>query len=272
MQTDHAHLDLPYQTTQIDHKYSENIHIVSNPYANTLLTKLCLETTILPEVNTLVRSLYEILMAEVINNSLNRTTTSVETRMIELTEKGKLETQVIDPASRLISVNLARAGAWPSHVCFEMANQILTPSFVRQDHIYINRATNDKGEVIGENFYGSKIGGDQDDAYVIFPDPMGATGGSLSRCVNHYKEEVQGKAKKYIALHLIITPEYIQRMTKDHPDVEVYALRLDRGNSADDILKSIPGTHIDKESGLTNIQYIVPGAGGMGEVLNNSYV
>lgn len=272
MQTDHAHLDLPYRSSQIEHKYPKNIHILSNPYGNSLLTKLCQETTVLPEVNSLVKSLYQILMAEVFNTTLDRVTEAVETRMIEITEKGKLETQILNPANKLISVDLARAGTWPSHVCFEMITQILNPAYSRQDHIYINRKTNDKGEVIGENFYGSKIGGDQDGAYVIFPDPMGATGGSLSRCVNHYKETVEGKAKKYIALHLIITPEYVQRITKDHPDVEVFAMRLDRGNSADNILKTIPGTHLDQESGLTDIQYIVPGAGGMGEVLNNSYV
>jgi uracil phosphoribosyltransferase len=56
------------------------------------------------------------------------------------------------------------------------------------------------------------------------------------------------------------------------PSVIVYALRLDRGLSSPDILDTVPGTHWDQEKGLNPKQYIVPGAGGLGEVINNSYV
>ena len=52
----------------------------------------------------------------------------------------------------------------------------------------------------------------------------------------------------------------------------VYALRLDRGLSDDDVLQTVPGTYWDRERGLTDHQYIVPGGGGLGEVLNNSFV
>ena len=69
----------------------------------------------------------------------------------------------------------------------------------------------------------------------FFPDPMGATGGSISYCIDHYKNKVEGKAKKYIALHLMVTPEYIKRMKTDHPDVEIFTLRLDRGLSSQEV-------------------------------------
>jgi hypothetical protein len=36
------------------------------------------------------------------------------------------------------------------------------------------------------------------------------------------------------------------------------------------VLKTIPGTRIDEERGLTDTHYIVPGGGGFGEILNNA--
>jgi uracil phosphoribosyltransferase len=100
---------------------------------------------------------------------------------------------------------------------------------------------------------------------------MGATGGSLVEVISHYKKSVAGKAKKYIALHLIVTPEYLKRLRNEHPDVVVYALRLDRGGSSKEILAQKPGLHWEEESGLSTKQYIIPGGGGFGEIMNNAY-
>jgi len=61
-------------------------------------------------------------------------------------------------------------------------------------------------------------------------------------------------------------------VTRKHPDVIVYALRLDRGLSPREVLDTIPGERWADERGLTDNHYIVPGAGGLGEVINNSYV
>ena len=74
-----------------------------------------------------------------------------------------------------------------------------------------------------------------------------------------------------VALHLIITPEYLAKVTKACPDLHIFALRLDRGLSSADVLKEEPGKLWNQEKGLSPIQYIVPGAGGLGEILNNSY-
>ena len=51
-----------------------------------------------------------------------------------------------------------------------------------------------------------------------------------------------------------------------------YALRLDRGLSPAEVFGTEPGTHWDKERGLDDRQYIVPGGGGFGEIMNNAYV
>src|SRR5262249_43062360 len=125
-------------------------------------------------------------------------------------------------------------------------------------------------KVVGTNLGGLKIGGDIDDRMVVIPDPMGATGSTIQSAMNIYKQH--GKAKRYIAMHLIVTPEYLSLITKEFPEVKVYALRLDRGLSAANVLSAIPGLHWKEERGLNDKQYIVPGGGGLGEVINNAYV
>jgi uracil phosphoribosyltransferase len=101
---------------------------------------------------------------------------------------------------------------------------------------------------------------------------MGATGGSISTALKTYKETVVGKPRRAICLHLIVTPEYLKRVTTDHPGTVIYALRLDRGLSPEEVFDTVPGTHWDKERGLDDHQYIVPGGGGFGEIMNNAYV
>ena len=41
--------------------------------------------------------------------------------------------------------------------------------------------------------------------------------------------------------------------------------------SAPDVLREQPGVRWAEESGLTDKQYIVPGGGGFGEIMNNAY-
>ena len=57
-----------------------------------------------------------------------------------------------------------------------------------------------------------------------------------------------------------------------HADAIVYAVRLDRGLSPPDVLQTKPGERWDEENGLNELQYIVPGGGGFGELMNNAYV
>ena len=48
--------------------------------------------------------------------------------------------------------------------------------------------------------------------------------------------------------------------------VVIYAVRLDRGASPKDVLAEKPGVRWAEESGLTDVQYIVPGGGGFGKL------
>ena len=272
MTKDFQHSNISYSSQVIEHKYSKNIHILSNPYLLTMINDLSSPKTVQPQINYYVNNIYKYLMTEVINRYFPREEISVDTRMKTFTEAGTYQGESLVKNTPVVCVDLARAGILPTQVCFDMLNYMLNPEGIRQDHVYINRKVNDKEEVIGVDFSGSKIGGDKENAIVIFPDPMGATGGSLAFAVDHYKNKVKGKAKKIVALHMVITPEYIKTIMKEHPDIVVIAARLDRGLSSKKVLNSIPGTFLDEEKALTDKHYIVPGLGGVGEIINNSFV
>jgi uracil phosphoribosyltransferase len=196
----------------------------------------------------------------------------VPTRMVDVTEAGVFHGEVLDRNARAVTVNIARAGAIPSQTVYDLLNVALDPRRVRQDHIIMSRMLGEHEQVVGAGIGGMKIGGDVDEAYLLFPDPMGATGSSLSMAIDTYKKKVPGTPRRIINIHLIVTPEYLRRMTADHPDVIVYAVRLDRGLSPADVLATVPGTRWSEERGLTDHQYIVPGGGGFGEIMNNAYV
>lgn len=257
---------------EIEHRYGPNVHILADAYLLSLLAKLCADTTQQPEIGRLVTLLYNGLAQVVLGAEFPTKVASVETRMIHHNEEGVYEGTVLDPDTKTVVVDIARAGIMPSQVFFDVLNTALTPRLVRQDHIFMNRKVDAQNHVIGIDISGSKIGGDVEDAIVVIPDPMGATAGSMVGTVDIYKKQVKGKPTKIIATHLIVTPEYLKRVKKDAPDLVVYACRLDRGMSAPDVLKTVPGSRWDEERGLNQNQYIVPGGGGFGEILNNSFV
>lgn len=271
---DSTYTNCSYSTPEVEHRYGENVHLLSNPVLLTQLAKLCSPKTVLPEITTLVRDLYKALILEVIANEFPRFQSETTTRMAEATPKGVWTGEIVSPNTKVVTAGIARAGTLPSQIAFEILTQLMDQSIVRQDHIYMARVTDESGSVTGVSVAGSKIGGDIQDAIVLLPDPMGATGGSLSHAISMYKEigEQSGAPQKIITLNLIITPEYVKRITTDHPNAIIYGLRLDRGLSPDEILQSVLGTNWDKEVGLNELQYIVPGAGGVGEILNNSFV
>lgn len=268
---DIAYQALTGQSRTLAHAYGQNVHIMADPFLLTHLAYLCDARTTQPAINTQVRDLYQYLIKAVLNGDFPRQVRTTETRMAAHSPLGFWTGEVIDPSTRAVTVNIARAGTLPSQVCFDFLNKTLEPSQVRQDHVIMARKTDANGQVTGSHFGDSKIGGDVDGAIVLFPDPMGATGGSLDAAIQYYKDHVGGTAQKFITVNLIVTPEYLRRITTSHPDVVVYALRLDRGASPADVLAEMPGVRWDEESGLTDKQYIVPGGGGFGEIMNNAW-
>ncbi len=255
----------------LDHAYGPNVHILSDTFLLTRLGTLCEEATTQPAFNEIVCDLYRFLLRAVLNGEFPMTERHIRTRMASISQHGVWTGHVLDAKTPAVTVDILRAGSLPSQICFDYLNKTLDPRLIRQDHVVMARQTNASGQVIGTHLGDSKIGGSVDGAIVLFPDPMGATGGSIARVIHHYKEKVEGKAKKYVALNLIITPEYIRRLTREHPDLIVYAIRLDRGGSSPAVLQERPGVRWEEEIGLTDMQYIIPGGGGFGELMNNSY-
>jgi uracil phosphoribosyltransferase len=222
--------------------------------------------------NNLVVKVFRQLLLQIISVEWPTEILQIPTRMSKQHPEALLETQVFRSRQKAVCVDVARAGMVPSQVFFDELNTIVDAQSVRQDHVFASRMTSSEGQVTHTHLAGSKIGGDVDEALVMIPDPMGATGNSICEVISHYKKEVPGKAKKFIAAHMMITPEYIRKVTTAHPDVLIYAVRLDRGFSSPQALAQEPGALWEQEKGLDDNQYIVPGAGGVGELINNSFV
>ncbi len=257
---------------EIEHRYGPGFHILDDPVIATYLARLCARTTVQPRINALVRKLYEALVLEVALCEFPRTRTSVATRMADVTDRGVWEGEVVDPGTPVVVASMARAGILPGQVCFDTLTDLLDGNAVRHDYFGVGRVVDNEKRVIGAAVTYSKVGGPFGKAILLIPDPMGATGGSVIETVRTYEREVADRPSRTIAIHLIITPEYVRRIRAELPDLVVYAARIDRGMSDPDVLLTVPGTHPERERGLTDRHYIVPGAGGLGEIMTNAFV
>lgn len=260
-----------YRHPEVAHLYGENVHIVLNPYLLTQLAELCAKGTRQPALSAMLRELYSSLVRIVISQEFPLRTGKVETRMIDITERGVFEGPIINTTTQVAVVDVPRAGSEPAMVCFDIFNRTLNPEGVRKDTLEISREVDAQGRVTGAKLYKAKIGGQVKGRIVVIPDPMGATGSTICKVIEQYRSKDDGAyVTKFIAIHLIVTPEYLKKLKSEYPECVVYAVRLDRGLSSDEVLQSLPGTSWDQEKGLTDHQYIVPGAGGLGEVLTGS--
>ena len=269
---DVSYQNAKYTGCEVEHCYGEHVHLLQDPLSLALLGRLCTPACTQPAVSQLIRTLYRRLIHEVVNQRFPRSSQRLETRMREHTVRGVFEGALINPDTPVVSVDIARAGMLPSQVCFEYLNEVLNPEVVRQDHLIMSRVTDADQHVTGAQISGDKVGGGIDVRIVLFPDPMGATGSSLSKAIGYLKNNFGSNPTQLVTLNLIITPEFVKRISSDHPEVQIYAFRLDRGMSPEDVLDTIPGTRWSEESGLTAKDYIVPGGGGLGEIMNNAYV
>lgn len=92
--------------------------------------------------------------------------------------------------------------------------------------------------------YYSKLPNDVENRDIIVVDPMLATGGSACDAIQRLKEK---GCKNIKLLSIISAPEGIEKVNKDHPDVDIYVAQLDEG--------------------LNENSYIVPGLGDAGDRL-----
>lgn len=255
---------------ELEHRYGPRVHLLDNPFLSTVLARISGPDTKLTEVVSLLRLAYQLLLAEAVRE-LPTVDVELPTRMAEQhPEAGRWRGPVIDPATNVVLCDVIRGGIVPSQVCFERLLAVLPDNALRLDHLNMSRVAGPDGRVTGVDLSGSKIGGSVEGATLLIPDPMGATGSTLLRAVEHYREH-HGEPARILALSMIVTPEFLRNVLGELGELVVYAGRVDRGLSDAEVLDAIPGTYWDRERGLDDHSYIVPGAGGVGEVLNNSW-
>src|SRR2546423_11395605 len=174
---DHAYDKVTYLAPQLEHRYGAQVHVIADPLDLTQLAKLCAKGTYQPEINTLVAVLYRDLLRVIVNAEFPRRPTATATRMIDSTPNAVFHGETVDPEVRAVTVNIARAGTLPSQITYDFLNTLPDPRLVRHDHFVMARVLDEASKVVGAQITGSKIGGDVDDALLLFPDPMGPTGG-----------------------------------------------------------------------------------------------
>lgn len=256
----------------LTHHYGPNIHILDDTYLLSLLARLGAPETGTEQLPAMVRAAYQRLLQEVLSREFPQLHGRTKTRMTATEPRAFYEGPLFCRDTKLVICAVIRAGILPSQACYEAACAVLPPANVRLDFLNMSRLTDGDHRVTGVRLDGTKIGGPVHDAVVLLPDPMGATGGTLSRAVEVYRQLSGGPPRRIVAMHLMVTPEAIARLCAEHPEVVLYSARLDRGLSPEAVLDTVPGTHPQQERGLNDVHYIVPGAGGMGELLTNSWV
>src|SRR5438270_6964082 len=218
---DHAYDRIPYRAPQMEHRYGPNVNIIADPLALTQLARLCAKGTYQPEINTLVAVLYRDLLRVIVNSEFPRRPTATATRMIDSTPNGVFHGETVDPEVRAVTVNIARAGTLPSQITYDFLNTLLDPRVVRQDHFVMARVLDEASHATGAKIFGSKIGGYVDDAILLSPAPMAATGGSMCTAIDAYNGERAVKRRKVIAVNLIVTPEYLKNVITRHAEAIV---------------------------------------------------
>ncbi len=92
--------------------------------------------------------------------------------------------------------------------------------------------------------YYVKLASNMDERIALILDPMLATGGTLEATIKLLKES---GCKSIRGLFLCAAPEGVDRILKDHPDVDIYVASVDER--------------------LNDIGYIIPGLGDAGDKL-----
>ncbi len=256
----------------LQHRYGPQAHIFDDAYLLSLLARLARPETNTETVPGLVTIAYQRMLQEVLAREFPSQHCRLETRMTKAEPNADYAGTILCRSTKLVICAVIRAGILPAQVCYQAATAVLPPENVRLDFLNMSREVDDAHRVTGVRLDGSKVGGPVGDAVLLVPDPMGATGGTIRRVAEVYRNMDGGRPRKMIALHLMATPEAVLRLRDEAPEVTLYTARLDRGFSPPEVLATVPGTCPDRERGLNDTQYIVPGAGGLGELLTNSWI
>jgi uracil phosphoribosyltransferase len=262
---------IPSGHGELEHRYGPRVHILDNPLLATALAHLSNPKVSHAGLMGHLRMIYRTLCVHACGCELPTAQVQAPTRMAERhPDAGIWRGEALDTTHKIVICDIVRGGIVPSQVCFELLNTLLPEQNVRLDHLTMARVSNEEGRITDVDLSGSKIGGTVAGRSLLLPDPMGATGSTTVRALDHYREQY-GDPERVIAMPMIATPEYLRAVLDTCESLVVYTGRLDRGLSDAEILASVPGEHWDRERGLDDSSYIVPGAGGVGEVVNNSW-
>src|SRR4051812_45309934 len=72
---------VPFQLSELPHRYGPNVHILADPFQLSHLARLCSENTTQPVINELVTTLYSSLLKTVVNTEFPTEQVKVRTRM-----------------------------------------------------------------------------------------------------------------------------------------------------------------------------------------------
>lgn len=145
-------------------------------------------------------------------------------------------------------VDTIRAGMRPALLCHEilLESGVIDESLVHEHHVIASRMTDSEGRVIGVDVDFSKADEPvKPESILIIPDPMLATGKTLSAIIARYHNDYPGMINKVIVVSMIAHQSGIDTILSHHPETHIFVGRIDPT--------------------LTEKGYIKPGAGGVGE-------
>jgi len=183
-----------------------NLFVVNHPLIKRDLTFLRDRNTPSSSFRTILKRLTT-LMAFEVTKDLDLMPKEVETPL-EVTQGHDLKDEIV-------IVPILRAGLGMVDAFLELFPE------ARVGHIGLYRDE----ETLKPVDYYFKFPKNLDKSIVIILDPMLATGGSICAAVSYLKGRGANKIK---VVSLIAAPEGINKLTNEHPDVQIYIAVLDR--------------------------------------------
>ena len=184
-----------------------NVHILDHPLIRHKLA-------IIRDKNTNTKQFREII-EELATLMAYESFKDVPTQEIEVETPLEKTTQTVVKENSIAIVPIHRAG-------LRMVNGILTlfPA-AKVGHIGMYR---DEETLTPKEYY-CKLPAGIENKVVMIVDPMLATGGSAADAITLLKKR---GCKKIKLMSIIAAPQGVEKVAKEHPDVEVYVAHLDR--------------------------------------------
>jgi len=185
---------------------SDHVTVVSHPLVQHKLTLMRKKDTSTANFRRLLGEIAHLLAYEVMRD-LPLELTPIDTPL------EPMQAPMIE-GKKLVLVSILRAGNGLLDGILNLVPQ------ARVGHIGLYR---DPETLVAVEYY-LKVPSDIEDRLVIAVDPMLATGHSASAALSRLKE-VGAKNIKFVCL--LASPEGIEALTKDHPDVPIFTAAID---------------------------------------------